>query len=70
MAGIEVLTSLRRGVGLVELVVFVLLDALPFQLGWPLGVLTRRLREYRAALEELVRAALASDATKPTEEPS
>jgi signal transduction histidine kinase len=52
VAGIEVLTSLRRGVGLVELLVFVLLDALPFLLGWPLGVLTRRLREYRAALEE------------------
>jgi signal transduction histidine kinase len=52
VAGIEVLTSLRRGVGPVELVVFVLLDALPFLLGWPLGVLTRRLREYRAALEE------------------
>ena len=52
VAGIEVLTSLRRGVGPVELVAFVLLDALPFLLGWPLGILTRRLREYRAALEE------------------
>jgi signal transduction histidine kinase len=52
VAVIEALTSLRGGVSVVELVAFVLLDSLPFLLGWPLGVLTRRLREYRAALEE------------------
>jgi signal transduction histidine kinase len=35
----------------VEVVAIALFDALPFLLGWPLGVMMRRLREYRAALE-------------------
>jgi signal transduction histidine kinase len=36
----------------VEVVAIALFDALPFLLGWPLGVMMRRLREYRATLEE------------------
>jgi signal transduction histidine kinase len=49
---VEVLTSLRVRVSLVELVAFAVFAVLPFLLGWPLGTMMRRLREYRAALEE------------------
>jgi hypothetical protein len=50
---VGVLQSARVApVGVVEVVAIALFDALPFLLGWPLGVMMRRLREYRAALEE------------------
>jgi signal transduction histidine kinase len=41
-----------QSIGVAEVVAIALFDALPFLLGWPLGTMMRRLREYRAALEE------------------
>jgi len=53
LTAVGVLQSARVApVGVVEVVAIALFDALPFLLGWPLGVMMRRLREYRAALEE------------------
>ena len=53
LTAVGVLKSARVApVGVVEVVAIALFDALPFLLGWPLGVMMRRLREYRAALEE------------------
>jgi signal transduction histidine kinase len=50
--GSGVLPTLRAGAGPVEVAAVALFDALPFLLGWSLGAMTRRLREYRAMLEE------------------
>jgi signal transduction histidine kinase len=52
VAGAGVLPSLRAGVRPVELAAIALFDALPFLLGWPMGVMTRRLRDYQATLEQ------------------
>jgi signal transduction histidine kinase len=52
LVGSGVLPTLRAGAGPAELAAVALFDALPFLLGWSLGVMTRRLREYRATLEE------------------
>jgi signal transduction histidine kinase len=53
LIGSGVVLSARAGpVGVVEVVAIVMFDALPFLLAWPLGAMMRRLREYRAALEE------------------
>jgi signal transduction histidine kinase len=52
IVGTGELPGLRAGVRLIESAAVALFDALPFLLGWPLGVMTRRLREYRAVLEE------------------
>jgi signal transduction histidine kinase len=52
LVGSGVLPTLRAGAGTVELAAVALFDSLPFLLGWSLGVMTRRLREYRATLEE------------------
>ena len=53
LIGSAVLPSARAGqIGAVEVVAIAIFDALPFLLAWPLGTMMRRLREYRAALEE------------------
>jgi signal transduction histidine kinase len=53
LIGSGVVLSARAGpVGVVEVAAIVMFDALPFLLAWPLGAMMRRLREYRAALEE------------------
>jgi signal transduction histidine kinase len=52
LVGAGVLPTLRAGAGPVELAAVALFDSLPFLLGWSLGVMTRRLRAYRATLEE------------------
>jgi len=53
-----VVLSARAGpIGTVEVAAIAMFDALPFLLAWPLGVMMRRLREYRAVLEERVRIA-------------
>ena len=53
LIGSGVVLSARAGqIGAVEVVAIAIFDALPFLLAWPLGTMMRRLREYRAALEE------------------
>jgi signal transduction histidine kinase len=53
LIGAAVLPAARAGtVGVVEVVAITMFDALPFLLAWPLGAMMRRLREYRAVLEE------------------
>jgi signal transduction histidine kinase len=52
LIGSGMLPTLRAGAGAAEVVAVALFDALPFLLGWSLGVMTRRLREYRVMLEE------------------
>jgi signal transduction histidine kinase len=52
LIGAGVLPSARAGAGPVELAAIVLFDAQPFLLGWSLGLMMRRLREYRSALED------------------
>jgi signal transduction histidine kinase len=53
LIGSGVVLSARVGpVGMVEVAAIAMFDALPFLLAWPLGAIVRRLREYRAVLEE------------------
>jgi signal transduction histidine kinase len=53
LIGSGVVLSARAGpIGAVEVAAIAMFDALPFLLAWPLGVMMRRLREYRAVLEE------------------
>jgi signal transduction histidine kinase len=53
LIGSGVVLSARAGpIGAVEVVAIAMFDALPFLLAWPLGAMMRRLREYRAVLEE------------------
>ena len=53
LIGSGVVLSARAGpVGMVEVAAIAMFDALPFLLAWPLGAIVRRLREYRAVLEE------------------
>jgi signal transduction histidine kinase len=53
LIGSGVLLSARAGpIGTVEVAAIAMFDALPFLLAWPLGTMMRRLREYRAVLEE------------------
>ena len=53
LIGSGVVLSARAGpIGAVEVAAIAMFDALPFLLAWPLGAMMRRLREYRAALEE------------------
>jgi len=52
LIGSGVVPGLRAGVRPVELAAVAMFDALPFLLAWPLGTMMRRLREYRAVLEE------------------
>jgi signal transduction histidine kinase len=52
LLGVALWPSLRGGATPIELAATALFDALPFLLGWPLGVMMRRLRDLRAALEE------------------
>ncbi len=52
LTGLAVVIGSRSGLlGPVQLVGITVLNALPFLLGWPLGLMTRRLREYREVLE-------------------
>ena len=58
LIGSAVVLSARAGsIGAVEAAAIAIFDALPFLFAWPLGTMMRRLREYRAALEERVRIA-------------
>ena len=53
LIGSGVVLSARAGpIGAVEVAAIAMFDALPFLLAWPLGAMMRRLREYRAVLEE------------------
>jgi len=53
LIGSGVVLSVRAGpIGAVEVAAIAMFDALPFLLAWPLGAMMRRLREYRAVLEE------------------
>jgi signal transduction histidine kinase len=53
LIGSGVVLSAQAGpIGVVEVAAIAMFDALPFLLAWPLGAMMRRLREYRAALEE------------------
>jgi signal transduction histidine kinase len=53
LIGSGVVQSARAGpIGAVEVAAIAMFDALPFLLAWPLGTMMRRLREYRAVLEE------------------
>jgi signal transduction histidine kinase len=53
LIGSGVVLSARAGpIGMVEVAAIAMFDALPFLLAWPLGAIVRRLREYRAVLEE------------------
>jgi signal transduction histidine kinase len=53
LIGSGVVLSVRAGpIGVVEVAAVAMFDALPFLLAWPLGAMMRRLREYRAVLEE------------------
>jgi signal transduction histidine kinase len=53
LIGSGVVLSARAGpIGTVEVAAIAMFDALPFLLAWPLGTMMRRLREYRAVLEE------------------
>jgi signal transduction histidine kinase len=53
LIGSAVVLSARAGsIGAVGAAAIAIFDALPFLLAWPLGTMMRRLREYRAALEE------------------
>ena len=53
LIGCGVVLSARAGpIGAVEVAAIAMFDALPFLLAWPLGAMMRRLREYRAVLEE------------------
>jgi signal transduction histidine kinase len=53
LIGSGVVLSARAGpIGAVEVAAIAMFDALPFLLAWPLGTMMRRLREYRAVLEE------------------
>jgi signal transduction histidine kinase len=53
LIGSGVVLSARAGpIGAAEVAAIAMFDALPFLLAWPLAAMLRRLREYRAALEQ------------------